>query len=139
MDDRVSTFIKIEKLLFKALILEKHKVPQTEFGVENFGSKASEFIEAEIDPDIDRLSILSSDRKQGKASQWIEQTIEKKDYAAVSLKFIDFFDWHPNNQKGKSSWPYTRVEVRINKYEEPNFEWLISNENISSFYLTFTA
>lgn len=124
MDEKVDAFLEIQKLLFKTFIL----IPlgKSDYDLLGFGSKPIEFIEIKINKDIDEIKILKADRSQGK--QWEEQKIRTKDYDAIKLLFVDFFDWYPQDPQGRTSYEFVEVQSAHER-------WLIEHRNITARFI----
>ncbi len=127
MDPKVDVFFEIQKLLFKSFVL----IPlgKGEYDLLGFGSKPIEFIEININNDIDQIKILKADRSQGK--QWEEQTIRPIDYDGKKLLFVDFFDWYPQDPQGRTSYEFVEVQSGHER-------WLIDHSNITASFISQT-
>lgn len=126
-DPRVDIFLEIQKLLFKAFVLEA--CDKGDHSLDAFGSEPFEFLQVEISQDIDQLRIFSASSRH--PSQWRDQIVARKEWANRSLHFIDFFDWYPQDPNGRCTYPYVEVESRMSSNESQKQWWLVPSEYIS--------
>lgn len=126
-DPRVDAFLQIQKLLFKAIVLESCGKEQHDLG--GFGTRPFEFLRVEISREIDQLEILVSRSRH--PSQWIKQLIKREDWTQKNLFFVDFFDWYPQDPSGRCSYPFIEVEAKAKSSAGNGERWLIPNEYVT--------
>ena len=130
-DARVDIFLDIQKLLFKAFVLEACN--KGDHDLQAFGSKPFEFLQVEISQDIDQLRIFAASSRH--ATQWRDQIVTRDEWNQRTLLFIDFFDWYPQDPKGRCSYSFVEVEARINPEDAADERWLVPNEYIIVRYV----
>ena len=130
-DARVDIFLDIQKLLFKAFVLEACN--KGGHDLQAFGSKPFEFLQVEISQDIDQLRIFAASSRH--PTQWRDQIVTRDEWTQRTLLFIDFFDWYPQDPKGRCSYPLMEVEARMNPKEAAGERWLVPNEYIIVRYV----
>lgn len=125
-DPRVDIFLDIQKLLFKAFVLQA--CGKGDHDLQAFGSEPFEFLEVEISHDIDQLRIFTASSRH--PSQWCDQIVKRNEWHQRTLLFIDFFDWYPQDPKGRCSYPFVEVEARMSLKEATSERWLVPNEYV---------
>lgn len=130
-DARVDIFLDIQKLLFKAFVLEAcNKIGHD---LQAFGSNSFEFLQVEISQDIDQLRIFSASSRH--PTKWRDQIVTRDEWNQRTLLFIDFFDWYPQDPQGRCSYSFVEVEVRSDPKEATGERWLVPNEYIIVRYV----
>ena len=126
MDQRIDAFLEIQKLLFRSIVLAECGMADYEFGA--FGTDPIGFIEARISDDLEQLDILEAESAHPTA--WKKRTITKCDWVEHKLKFVEFFDWYPQDPQGRCS--YSQVEVRTSSENlRGSRRWVIPVESVS--------
>jgi len=127
-DPRVDAFQQIQKLLFKAIVLES--CGKGDYDLRGFGAQAIDFLRVDISRDIGQLEILVARSRH--PSQWIKQTVKRDDWRQKALVFIDFFDWYPQDPNGRCSYPFVEVEVRGSSTSGEMERWLVPTEYVTA-------
>jgi hypothetical protein len=127
-DPTVDAFLEIQKLLFRAIVLER--CGENEFDVAQFGSRPIDFLRVNVSTEIDKLEILVAQSRH--PTQWEKRLAKRAEWEQRIMLFVDFFDWYPQDPKGRCSYPFVEVESRLSSKADGGERWLLPSEYITA-------
>ena len=134
-DPAIDGFIQIQKWLLKSLVLDR--CGATDYELVGLGVQPLAFLCVRIATEIDAIKIFVSRTRH--PTKWEEKILKREDWEHRRIFFIDFFDWYPQDPKGRCSYPFVEAEVDSIEEQKTNERWLIPNEYVSIHYRSLAA